>query len=557
MRKRLRHMKRYREIVAVLVKYGFGYIVKDVGLIHLLSLPKQMISDFTGRGESKPVGRRIRQMFEELGPTFIKLGQLLSLRTDIIPESIAYELRNLQDKVTPIDFDVIQSIIQDEFGAPVGEVFAEFDEQCLAAASIAQAHRAVLKTGEEVVVKIRRPNIETIVSNDVDILRDLAELVEKRYDWAKEFQIKDIVDEFSVAIRSEMDYFREGRHTDKLYRYFKNNEYIIIPKVYWNYSSDQLLTLEYIRGVKCSDLFHSNAEGFDKKKISERLVRSFLDQALVAGVFHGDPHPGNLIFFSGNKIAYIDFGQVGIFSEEMKVNFANLIIGLMKGDIDLLSKTVFLMSPRPVHLDEHQFKTDLELLRDKYYDLPFKEVHIGRVIADIFHITKKHHIKIPKNYTLMGKALITLEGIITRLDNRISILELAEPYGHRLFLERFNPEKVSERIFKSFSRAVESSVKIPELLKKTLSRLYHGETHIEMDLPQLDLLLAKLDRVANRISFSIILLSFSIILAALIIGETFGSRPLISHIPVLDIAVTFVVIMFFLVVLAIFRSGRF
>lgn len=555
--KRIRHIKRYREIVTVLVKYGFGYIVKDVGLFHLLSLPKQIVSDFSGNNDSKPVGRKIRLMLEELGPTFIKLGQLLSLRSDLIPEQIADELRELQDSVTPIDPQVIKSVVQQELGAPVNEVFAEFDGQCLAAASIAQAHRAVLNTGEEVVIKIRRPDIETVVANDIEILWDLAALVEKRYAWAKKFQISDIVEEFSLAIRSEMDYFREGRNTEKLHNYFKNNENIIIPKVYWDYSTNKLLTLEYIHGAKYADLVDSNPEGFDKKIISERLVRSFLDQALVVGVFHGDPHPGNLFFFAGNKIGYIDFGQVGTLNEEMKHNFASLIIGLMKGDTDLLFRTIFLMSSMPEDLDERQFKADLEILRDKYYDLPFKEIHIGRVIQDIFETTKKHHISIPKNYTLLGKALITLEGLIKRLDNHISILELAEPYGQKLLLNRLNPELVAKKLLRSVYETVENSARIPSLLKKTLTHLYKGKTHVEMELPQLDLLLSKLDRVANRISFSIILLAFSIILAGMIIGETFGSRPLLSNIPLLDIAVMIAVFMFLLVLLAIFRSGRF
>lgn len=555
--KRIRHIKRYREIVTVLVKYGFGYIVKDVGLFHLLSLPKQIVSDFSGTNDSKPVGRKIRLMLEELGPTFIKLGQLLSLRSDLIPEQIANELRELQDSVTPINPAVIKSVIRQELGAPVGDIFADFDEQCLAAASIAQAHRAVLKTGEEVVIKVRRPDIETVVSTDIEILWDLAALVEKRYSWAKKFQISDIVEEFSLAIRNEMDYFREGRNTEKLYNYFASNENIIIPKVYWDYSTNKLLTLEYINGAKYADLIASVPEGIDKKIISERLVRSFLDQALVVGVFHGDPHPGNLFFFPGNKIGYIDFGQVGTLNEEMKHNFASLIIGLMRGDIDLLFRTIFLMSSMPEDLDERLFKADLELMRDKYYELPFKEIHIGKVIQDIFETTKKHHISIPKDYTLLGKALITLEGLITRLDNQISILELAEPYGQKLLLNRYNPERVAKKTLKSVYEALENSAQIPSLLKKTLTHLYKGKTHVEMELPHLDLLLSRLDRVANRISFSIMLLAFSIILGAMIIGETFGAHPLFTNIPLLDIAVMIVALMFLLVLLAIFRSGRF
>ncbi|WP_241654589.1 ABC1 kinase family protein [Sporolactobacillus shoreae] len=555
--KHIRHLQRYREIVTVLVKYGFGYIVKDVGLIHLLSLPKQIASDFSGSsGDAKPLGRRIRLVFEELGPTFIKLGQLLSLRTDLIPDQIAYELRKLQDHVTPVDPQIIKSLIKEELGVPAEELFSSFEENCIAAASIAQVHRAVLVTGEQVAVKIRRPNIETVVGNDIEILRDLAVLIERHYSWAKNFQICDLVEEFSQAIQFEMDYFREGRNTEKIYHYFSETIDIVIPKVYWDYSTRQILTLEYIHGLKFSDLTNTRTNDFDHTVIAKRLVRSFLDQALNAGIFHGDPHPGNLFFFPENKIAYIDFGQVGILNEEMKHNFANLIIGLMKGDTELLFRTIFLMSSMPDGMDERLFKTDLELLRDKYYNLPFKEIHIGQVIRDIFEITKKYRISIPKNYSLLGKALITLEGLITQLDSQISILEIAEPYGRKIMLNRLNPDQLSKRFFNSLLDAAENSIQIPGLLKKALVHLYKGKTHVEMELPQLEMLLIKLDRAANRISFSIILLAFSIVLAGIMLSEAFGSHPVFSGIPIFDIAITIVLFMFLIVLFAIFRSGR-
>ncbi|EST12158.1 ABC1 kinase family protein [Sporolactobacillus laevolacticus] len=556
--KHIRHIKRYQEIVAVLVKYGFGYIVKDVGLFHLLSLPKQIISDFSGTGnEQKSIGQRIRSMLEELGPTFIKLGQLLSLRTDILPEQIAEAMRELQDHVTPIDPQTVKKRISEEFGKPVEELFSRFDENCLAAASIAQAHYAVLKTGEEVAVKIRRPDIETVIENDIEILWDLASLVEKRYEWARTYQISDIVEEFSLAIRSEMDYIMEARTTEKLHDFFNNNDTIVIPKVYREFSTQRVLTLDYIHGYKYSELVSGPPEGIDNKVICERLVRSFLDQALICGIFHGDPHPGNLFFFSGNKIGYIDFGQVGHLNDAMKRDFGDLIIGLMKGNTEMLFRTISSMTNMPDDLNERHFKADLDVLREKYYRLPFKDVHIGKVIHDIFEVTKKHHISIPKNYTLLGKALITLEGLITRLDRNINILELAEPYGQRLLIKRLNPSELSKKFLLNGYDIVENSMHIPSLLRKTLTHLYKGKTRVEMKLPQLEFLLAKVDRAANRISFSIMLLSFSIILSCIIIGETFGSRSLLSNVPVLGIAVTVVLFMFMIVLLSIFRSGRF
>ncbi|MCI1882254.1 MAG: AarF/ABC1/UbiB kinase family protein [Sporolactobacillus sp.] len=558
-RKRIRHMKRYREIVTVLVKYGFGYIVRDVGLFHLLSLPRQIVSDFSNQsGEANTIGRQIRLMCEELGPTFIKLGQMLSLRSDLIPAPIANELTLLQDQVASTSPEAVHHIIQEELGKPADEVFVRFDNASLAAASIAEVHRAVLKNGDDVVVKIRRPHIESIVNTDIEIMTDLALLLEKHYEWAKDFQIVDVVDEFSIAVRKEMDYIREGKNTEKLYQFFSSTNNIIIPKVYWSYSTNCILTLEYIGGMKLSRLLAGNVgDEYDRPTIARRLVRSFLDQALIAGIYHGDPHPGNLFFFPENRIAYIDFGQVGILTEDMRENFASLIIGLMRGNTDLLFRTVFRMSEMPDDLNERSFKADLETLRDKYYNLPFSSIHMGEVVQDIFETTKKNHIIIPKDYTLLGKALITLEGIVTQLDNSISMLELAEPYGRRLMLNRLNPERVIEKLYSGLYDFADSSLRLPPLLKRTLEHLNKGKTRVEMELPELDRLLSKLDRAANRISFSILLLAFSIILGCVILGETFVNHAIFSSVPILDTVIAIVLLMFLVALFSIFRSGRF
>ncbi|MFT8871257.1 MAG: AarF/UbiB family protein [Sporolactobacillus sp.] len=556
--KHIRHLNRYREIVSILVKYGFGYIVRDVGLFHLLSLPKQMASDLSKQTENTTsAAEKIRKMLEELGPTFIKLGQMLSLRSDIVPLPIANELCKLQDAVAPIDHAVILNIVQEELGGPIETLFAEFNVECLAAASIAEVHRARLKSGEEVVIKIRRPDIENIISDDIDILWDLAALIDKRYTWARELQLTAIVQRFSEAIRSEIDYFNEARHTEKIYTFFKGNSAVIIPKVYRDFSTNRLLTLEYIHGMKFSELVHSTTDSAGKRIIAERIIRSFLDQALEAGMFHGDPHPGNFFFLANHVIAWIDFGQVGTLNEDMKTNFASLIIGLMHGNIDMLQQAVLAIAQGADLIDEREFRADLFVLRSRYYNLPFRDVHIGKVVQDIFVLTKKHHITIPASYTLLAKAIITLEGMINRLDSTISILEIAEPYGRKLLLKRLNPQRIAESWLHRLHAAAADSMLLPPLLKKTLQRLYTGKTHVEMELPQLDRLLNKLDRAANRIAFSMILLAFSILLGALIVGGKAGHLSFLNQVPILDITVMVTAVMFLIVLLTIFRSGKF
>ncbi|MFC4618757.1 ABC1 kinase family protein [Camelliibacillus cellulosilyticus] len=540
--KRMQHLNRYREIAIALIKYGFGYIVKDVGLFPPLSLPKRLVKDLNKERE-KPVGKRLRLLMEELGPTFIKLGQLLSIRRDLVPEPIADELEKLQDEVTPISGTAIQQIIEEEFGAPIQAIFQSFDSVCLAAASVGQVHQAVLKTGETVAVKVRRPHIESRVETDLEILQDLTRIVEQHYDWAKHYQLSDIVDELAEAIRHEMDYTHEARNTERIKRQFEDSEEIVIPKVYWDYSTKRVLTTSYIHGKKFSDLKGLDPDQYNRKKLAKRLVDSFLSQVLISGVYHGDPHPGNLFFLPGERIAYIDFGQIGVLNSEMKRNFASLIIGLMRRDTDMLVHTVCRMALAPDDINEVRLHEDLDILRDKYSDIPLSQINIGDAITDLFNTTQKHHIPIPKDYTLLGKALITLEGIITDLDSELSLIQLAEPFGQKLLLERFNPGVVVSKLWDELTDFTTMVFRLPRQLRQTLQKIDKGQVRFEMGLPKMEHLMSRLDRVGNRIAFSIIFLAASIILVGLIIGQTFGN-PFLTHFPAVKIGSIVVILMF-------------
>lgn len=540
--KRMQHLNRYREIAIALIKYGFGYIVKDVGLFPPLSLPKRLVKDLNKEHE-KPVGKRLRLLMEELGPTFIKLGQLLSIRRDLVPEPIASELEKLQDEVTPISGTAIQQIIEEEFGAPSEAIFQSFDSVCLAAASVGQVHQAVLKTGETVAVKVRRPHIESRVETDLEILQDLTRIIEQHYDWAKHYQLSDIVDELAEAIRHEMDYTHEARNTERIKRQFEGSEEIVIPKVYWDYSTKRVLTTSYIHGKKFSDLKGLGTEQHNRKKLAKRLVDSFLSQVLISGVYHGDPHPGNLFFLPGERIAYIDFGQIGVLNSEMKRNFASLIIGLMRRDTDMLVHTVCRMALAPDDINEVRLHEDLDILRDKYSDIPLSQINIGDAITDLFNTTQKHRIPIPKDYTLLGKALITLEGIITDLDSELSLIQLAEPFGQKLLLERFNPGVVVSKLWDELTDFTTMVFRLPRQLRQTLQKIDKGQVRFEMGLPKMEHLMSRLDRVGNRIAFSIIFLAASIILVGLIIGQTFGN-PFLTHFPVVKIGSIIVSLMF-------------
>ncbi|MGE8206501.1 ABC1 kinase family protein [Heyndrickxia sp. NPDC080065] len=553
--KRMQHINRYREIVTVLVKHGFGYIVKEVGLLHLLSLPKRMAADLQSE-EPKPLGSRLRLVMEELGPTFIKLGQLLSIRRDLLPEQLILELEKLQDNVTPYDTSIIKQTIYEELGASCEDIFQHFDDDSLATASIGQVHKAILKTGETVAVKVRRPNIESQIDSDIEILRDITRLIEIRYDWAKHYQIRDIVDELAQAIKSEMDYTQEGRNAEKISRQFEEDDNILIPEVFWEYSTKKVLTTKYFEGTKYAYLNSETTNEFNNKVLAERLVHSFLNQVLISGVYHGDPHPGNLLFLPGNKIVYIDFGQIGILSPDMKKNFASLIIGLMKKDTDILIRTVSRMAITSVEINEDRLRLDLDNLRDKYYNIPLSKINIGEAITDLFNTTQKHRIIIPKDYTMLGKALITIEGIVKNLDSELSLIHLAEPFGQKLLFDRIHPLHALSKAWDELIDFTNITFRLPKLLRKTLIKVNKGQVRFEMELPQIDKLLLKLDRVGNRISFSITLLAFSIIIAGLIIGQTFSNR-FLFHFPTVGFGIGIAILMFVWLIYSIFRSGRF
>ena len=552
--KRMRHINRYREITTALAKFGFGYIVKEIGLFHLITSPIKRIK-INLESDQPSSGKRIRLLLEALGPTFVKLGQLLSIRRDLIPVQLTRELSKLQDKVKPIDYTMIEQIIENELGAPVDELFDAFEMKSLAAASIGQVHKAILKSGEIVAVKIRRPHIEQQIETDIEILRDIARLVEQRFAWARHYQLRDIVDELSLAIRSEMDYSQEGRNAEKIAQQFEDDPYIIIPKVYWDLSTKKVLTMSFIEGVKFNDVVTNPDTPYNKKILAERLVHSFLSQVLVAGIYHGDPHPGNLYFLPGNRVAYIDFGQVGFLTKEMKRNFSSLIIGLMRKDTEILLRTVMKMALISEDIHEDKLRSDIDLLRDKYYNIPFSKINIAEAISDLFETTQKHRILIPKDYTLLGKALMTLEGIVKDLDGELSLVHLAEPFGKKLLFDRANPRNVLSKLWDGFNDIAGDTVKLPRLLKKVLAKVDRGDVHLEMELPQIDKLLLRIDRVGNRISFSVTLLACSIIIVGLIIAKTFGNH-FLHYFPIVHIGIGIVILMFLWLIYSIFKSGR-
>ena len=558
-RKRIRHLQRYREIVNAFIRQGFGYVIKEMGLLEVLSIPKRLFSEETKGTHRKSTGERIRLFLEELGPTFVKIGQVASTRYDLLPSEIISELENLQDQATPFSYELVRKIIESELGHPIDAVFLEFNETPIAAASIGQVHYAVLKTGEKVAIKVQRPKMKTVIETDLEILQDLALIAEQRLEWAERYQLRDIVDEFSRSLLEEIDYTIEGRNAEKIYKQFEDDPKIVIPKVYWEYSTKKVLTMEYIDGIKINEMDKSKQIGNSPKVLANTIIDSLLKQILVEGFFHGDPHPGNILTLPGNVIVFLDFGMVGRLTPDMKHHLASLVIALMRKKTEDVIKSIVQMGIVPENIDMITLRRDVDRLYEKYYDASLSTVSLAQVIIDLFAVAYQHQIRIPPDLTLLGKTLLTMEGLVVKLDPELSILKVAEPFGRRLLMERFDPKNVAGNVWDQVVEVGRLVNELPKVLKEISVLLKKGKMKQELSFPDKDFMLTKLDRISNRISFSISLLSFSIVFVGLVISSAMAGKTssILLKIPTIEIGFVIATSMFLWLLFSIFRSGKF
>lgn len=555
--KRIRHLKRYRDVAKVLARHGFGFFVEEIGLLHMLSLPKRLFAD-KEELDPKSVGERIRQVIEELGPTYVKIGQMASTRADVIPADILHELEKLQDNVPPFSFEAVSRIIEEELGSPLGEIYSSFDEKALAAASIGQVHCAQLHTGEKVAVKVQRPLIKAMIETDLEILMDLATLAEHRMERMERLQLRDVVEEFAKSLRNELDYTVEARNSEKIAKQFKSDPTIYIPTIHWDYSTQTVLTMEFIEGQKLNQFKAFDEEGYDRKALAEHLVKALFHQVLIEGFFHADPHPGNILLLEGGVIAFIDFGMVGRLTLDMKNNFASVVIAMMRQNTESMIKAVLRIGIVPDDVNLSLLTNDVDELRENYMDVPMSRISLGEAISDLFEVAFRHRIRIPSDFTLLAKCLLTLEGIVEKLDPHLSIMDMAEPFGIQLLKERYRPSTIAGRIWHNITDYGDLLVDLPKQLKDLMRDMVRGRVRLEVSVPELDIFLRKLDRITNQLSFSIILLSFSIVMAGLIIASSLGSQPiLIWRIPAIEIGFGMATLMLFWLFISIFKSGKF
>ena len=530
----IRTIRRYRTILGVLIKYGFGHFVEQLNIDYYLELSKRIVTFKKMPEELERLSQpqRLRLAMEELGPTFIKLGQLLSTRPDVLGKEYIQEFSKLQDEVPAVSLDEIKAQIQRELGRPAEELFAEFSDQPIAAASIAQVHRGKLKSGESVVFKVRRPGIVKIVETDIDVLMGLAYLIEQHIPTVALYDPIGLVKEFRRNIMREMNFTREGRTVDRFAANFADSSTVYIPKIFWDYTGDIVLTMEYVPGIKISELDKLTAQGYDLKEIARRGADSFLKQVLDFGLFHADPHPGNVFILPDQIICMLDYGMVGHLGQDLKDQLVDLLQALLNKDVDSIISQLLYSGELTDNSDLKNLRRDLYDFIDDYYDIVLQDIKVGKLLSEFIDILTHYRIHFPADFMLLAKALIIMEGVGLQLDPGFNMVSYMRPYVNRLVLERYNPKNVATqagRIVQAYSSLAKS---LPNDIKEFLNRINRNQFKIDLEHRGLDKLATDLDRSSNRVSFAVII-------GSLIVGSSLVMQidkgPMLFGFPVLGL----------------------
>lgn len=548
----LNHISRYREVANILIKHGFGFLFDKVSLRNILGFrqlkvnPEKEVENY-----SRP--QRLRMALEELGPTYVKLGQLLSIRPDLLGAEYIVELEKLQNSVPPFAFAEVLEVLA-RAGIDIERDFASFNEIPIAAASIAQAHEAFLKNGQRVVVKVQRPGIDKTIETDLQILADLSALLEKRTAWGRFYHITEIVDELAQAIRNELDFMQEGRNADLFRRNFQNERSVQIPKIFWSYSSRQVLTMEYLEGIKISDFAALQQANVDGKSIAKKLVHALFKQIFEYGFFHADPHPGNIAVSLEQKIIFYDFGQVGMVDELLKEQCVDLLISMMRYDVYGVTQALLTIAIGSQGVNREELSRDVARLEQKYYGLPMSQIKLGESLAELLELSTRYRVRIPPELSLMVKMLMTVESLVVQLDPQLSIVDIAEPYGRKVMMKRYSPRHIAEntigmaldygRLFKQFPRDFENILRL----------INDGQLKVNMEHSNLNRLSSKLDIMSNRLSVAIIIASI-IIGTSLIMEKT--NSGFFSRIPLVDIGFATAMLLGLFLTYSILKSGKY
>ncbi len=492
---------RLRQILSVLSRHGFGDVIERMGLGNYL--PNRLLK-WTEAGSGKNMGVRLREAFEELGPTFVKLGQVLSMRPDLVPEYVVEELTKLQDDVQPVSFEVIRDIVEAELGCKLSDVFMEFKREPLAAASIGQVHYARTKNNEEVVVKVQRPNIQKIIDTDIQLLSFIAELMERYFPELRVLNPKVFVEEFLKSLQFELDYKIEANNSLKIKKNLEFIEEIYIPRVYRELSTHKVLVLEKLDGIKLNDKDAILKSGMDLKKVAEVGARGFLYSVLKFGFFHGDLHGGNLFLLPGNRLGIIDFGIVGKLSDKSRDQLAVMVWALIQEDYETLCYTYADLGSADTSIEFDSFQREVRNVLSPYLGLSLDEVNTGRVLIEATKVAAKYQIRVPGDWMLVFRAIVTMEGMGRLLDPKFDMISLGETLIKDIVSVQTSTQRLTKELFK-VSREVFSLLEIlPRHLRWGLRKLARNDYAIEIRSPDSAKIARQIDLGSRRLSRAIL-----------------------------------------------------
>lgn len=510
-----RHLNRYRQIAEVLTRHGYGAILAQLDLDPRLAFPRRLLLRPKHAPEFTPA-QHMRLAFEELGPTFVKVGQLLSTRADLLPPNYLNELSRLQNQVAATSWDKIKPVIESELETPVTELFLYLNPEPLAAASLAQVYAAILPNGREVVVKVQRPGIEDIIELDLDILYDLAHLAQERTPLGDYYNLVDLVDEFALFLRGELDYRREGQNADRFRNNFAGEKKLYVPEVYWEYTSRRVMIQERIGGIKISDVDALDTAGYDRHRLALYSARFIVKQVLQDGFFHADPHPGNIIVMPGEVLGVLDYGTMGTIPARLQVDLIRLYIAAIQLDVESFVDQLVRMDLADHRFNRRELRKDLRRLLLKYHGLPLKDIRAYEVLEDIQPIFYRHRLNLPSDLWLLTKALVIMEGVGLRLDPNFDIFAVSGPYVRQFLLQLWRPDAWGPSVVRSANSWMDLIGNFPRQTSRIMSQIEEGELTVQLTTPQLESVVGRLGRIANRVIVSVLLAAFILGLSILI-----------------------------------------
>jgi len=497
-----RNLGRLSEIAQVAVRHGFGYWFDTHRLTDLFPRRGPREED---DGQASQRGQHLREMLDELGPTFVKFGQLLSTRPDVLPPDIIAELRGLQDDVRPFPFADVEQVIQEDLGLSIDKLFLDFEERAIAAASIGQVHRATLPNGKRVAVKVQRPGAPRQIEADVALLYQAARIARERVRALDFIDARQLVDEFARSIRQELDYRLEARNADTFHRNFAGHPHVRVPRVYWRYTRSRVLTLEWLDGTQVADIDPASWTLEDRRDLAYLMTETWMTMIFRHGFFHGDPHPANiLVLGEGDQIGLVDFGAVGKLTDDDISKLTRLFIDAAAENVDALPRRLSELGVRYPKEREEEFLTELREMYYRYYGASLAEIDPLQVIREAFQLIYSMNLQLPTRFLLLDKAIATLGSVGVDLYPDFNVFEVARPYARSLLMERFTPRRMAARARKESLKLGQVALELPYQIHDVLQEMRDGQIEVGFVHKGLDDLLNRMDVVFNRLVIAMI-----------------------------------------------------